>query len=318
MMKTIRVKEGVTLSSIALGESRRGNPDREATAFQVMDRYIELGGTTFDSARAYDDGGADRALGKWLKSRGLRDQVTVVTKGSLCHRENRFLSRLSPEEIECDLNESLAFMGIDCADLHLLHRDDVDIPVEKIVPVLSGLVKAGKARAVGVSNWTVGRIIQANEFALANGYEPLRCCQLLFTLAQTTAAMTGDITHVPMNEIELGWYKETQFPVMGFGAQARGWFAARAAGQEPRESPRKYYDALPENHRRLIRVKKLSEKLGVPLSAVTCAYVRDRGANASVLCSFSSIAQLEEVFQAETIRLSVDQIKYLETGVGTC
>ncbi len=317
-MKKINIAQGLAFTALALGDCKRGVPEHEARAFAVMDRYVELGGDTFDSARTYNDGGADRAMGKWLRSRGLREQVNIVTKGSFYDKADMFRSRLSSAEIEQDLNESLAFMEIDHSDLHLLHRDDVRLPVEPIVDALSGLVKAGKARAVGVSNWTVGRIIEANQYALENGLEPLRCCQLHFSLAQTTAAITGDITHVPMNDIELGWYRESQFPVMGFGAQARGWFAARAAGKEPKESPHKYYDLLPENHRRLIRLTKLSESIGKSLTAITTAYVRDRGANAVVLASFSSTEQLEQAFEANTFRLTVDQIKYLETGVGTC
>ncbi len=317
-MKKIRIAEGLEFTDIALGESKRGDPAREAAAFAVMDRYVELGGDTFDSARLYYDGGSDRALGKWIRSRGLFGKVNIVTKGSHPNKGDMFRSRLSKDEIERDLNESLSFLGVDHSDLHLLHRDDVKTPVDAIVPVLSGLVRAGKTRAVGVSNWTVGRIIEANEFALQNGFEPLRCCQLHFSLAQTTAAITGDITHVPMNEIEFGWYRESRLPVMCFGAQARGWFAARAAGREPSASPLKYYDLLPENRRRLIRLQNLSKSLGKSLSAITTAYVRDRGLNAVALCSFSSVAQLEEAFEAETFRLTAGQCKYLETGAGSC
>lgn len=318
-MKKVRIADGIEFTEIALGDSKRGNEATQAQAFAVMDHYIERGGNTFDSARLYDDGGADRAFGKWLRSRGIaRDAVNFVSKGSHPIRGQMHISRLSKEEIEGDLNESLAFAELEYSDLHLLHRDDIKLPVEEIMPRLDALVKSGKTRAIGVSNWTATRIIEANEFALANGLEPIRCSQILYSLAQSTSATSGDLTHVIMNDVELGWYRDSQLPIMCFGAQARGWFAARAAGQEPKDSPRKFYDRLPENHRRLIRLKKLSEKLGKPMSAITTAYVRDHGINAIVLSSFSSNAQLDEVFEAETFRLTPDQIKYLETGVGTC
>ncbi|MCL1796510.1 MAG: aldo/keto reductase [Clostridia bacterium] len=315
-MRTIRIAEGIEFAAIAMGESRRGQAAHEEEAFRVMDRFFELGGNTFDSARMYDDGGSDRALGKWLKSRGMRNRVNVVTKGNHPALGSMFVSRLSKAEIERDIEESLSYMGIDCSDLHLLHRDDVKKPVEEIVPVLSGLVKAGKTRAVGVSNWSVGRIIQANKFAEANGYEPLRCCQLHYSLAQTTAPITGDITHCPMNEIEFGWYNESQFPVMCFGAQARGWFAVRARGGEPTESPKRFYDILPENYRRLERLRKLSAETGRSMGAILAAYVRDSGLRAVTLCSFSSIAQAEEVMEADAFTLQQNERCYLETGAG--
>ena len=175
-MKRIQIAPGIEMTDIAMGESRRGYPDCEQSAFEVMDRYVELGGNTFDSARLYSDGAADRALGKWIKSRGLRDSLTVVTKGSHPDRKNMFASRLTRRDIEGDLDESLAFMGLAYSDLHLLHRDDVRIPVEEIMPSLDALVRAGKTRAVGVSNWTAARIIEANQFALENvlpGTHPL-------------------------------------------------------------------------------------------------------------------------------------------------
>jgi aryl-alcohol dehydrogenase-like predicted oxidoreductase len=316
-MKQIRISNEVVLSGLALGDCKRGVPAREEGAFRVMDHYWAIGGNTFDSARLYNDGEADRALGKWMHSRGIaRDAIRIVTKGSHPDPKAMFVSRLSPEEITRDLDESLSYLGEEYSDLHLLHRDDVKKPVSEIIPALSALVTAGKTRAIGVSNWTVGRIIEANEFALENGFEPIRCCQLHFSLAQTTPAQTGDITHVPMNDIEMTWYRESQLPIMCFGAQARGWFAARAEGREPTESPKRFYDILPENRRRLIRLQKLSAALGVSMSAVTTAYVRDRGLNAVVLSSFSSIQQLDEALEAEKFALTAAQIAYLETGVG--
>lgn len=318
-MKRIPIKDGLSFSSIALGDSKRGKPEFEEAAFAVMDRYLELGGDTFDSARLYDDGGADRALMKWMRSRGIeRDSIHIVTKGSHPDKGNMFVSRLSKAKIEQDINESLSFMGIDCSDIHFLHRDDVEKPVEEIMPVLDGLVKAGKTRAVGVSNWTVSRIIEANLFALENGLEPIRCCQMHFSLAQSTAHMMKDLTFVPMNDVEFTWYRESQLPLMCFGAQARGWFVTRSCGKEPSPSAKRHYDLLPENHRRLIRLEKLSESIGKSFSAITTAYVRDRGLNAVVLSSFSSVAQLEEAFEANSLRLTNAQIQYLETGVGTC
>ena len=290
-MRTIRLSDQVELSVIAMGDSKRGLPEHEQETFRVMDRYMELGGNTFDSARLYSDGGSDRALGKWMKSRGIRrGDVRIVTKGNHPAPSDMFVSRLSKEEIERDLSESLSFMGIECSDLHMLHRDDVKKPVEEIMPALDGLVKAGKTRAIGVSNWTATRIIEANEFALLNGLEPVRACQMHFSLAQLTAMAAKDLTYCPMNDIEMGWYKESQLPVMCFGAHARGWFAARAAGKTPKEGPADLYGGFPENHRRAIRLQKLAERLHTSIAAVCTAYVRDHGVNAVVLSSFTKIS----------------------------
>ncbi len=302
------------MSEIALGAGKRGAEKDDAVVFEIMDRYVELGGNSFDTARVYGDGASDAGLGRWLKSRGLRDSVTIVSKGSHPDRANMFVPRLSRAEIEQDLNESLRYMGTDHSDLHLLHRDDIKTPVSEIVSSLDALVKAGKTRAVGVSNWTVSRIAEANRFAKENGFAPISCCQMHFSLAQTTAPATGDLTHVPMNDIEFGWYKESRLPVMAFSVQARGWFSVRAAGGTPKDSPTRYYDGFPENFRRLERLQKLAGELGKSLAAVTTAYARDSGINCVPLCAFSSVAQLEESLEALSFMLTPAQARYLETG----
>lgn len=313
-MKFIKVNENVKLSEIALGAGSLGSAEREQICFEIMDKYVEFGGTTFDSARLYSGGNCDIALGKWLASRKIRHSVTIVTKGSHPNTSSMFVSRLSREEIESDLDVSLKAIGIECSDLHILHRDDVSKPVEEIVDSLDALVKAGKTLAVGVSNWTASRIIKANNYAKAAGKTPVTCSQAHFSLALTTAPATGDMTLVPLSETETGWYKESGMPVLAFGPQARGWFVARDKNIEPKPSPKNWYDDLPENHRRLARLQKLSRGTGYNITALTTAYVRDCGMAAVPLCAYSSVEQLTESMGALKFTLTKEQIKYLETG----
>lgn len=313
-MNFIILESGVKFSEIALGAGSLGSAEREENCFKIMDRYVELGGTTFDSARLYSSGNCDFAMGRWLKSRSCRNNVTIITKGSHPDPKSMFVSRLSDEEISRDLDESLAAMGIEYSDIHILHRDDVKKPVEEIVDSLDNLVKSGKTRAVGVSNWTASRIIQANRYAKSSGKTPVTCTQAHFSLAVTTPQSTGDLTHVPLDEIEVNWYKESGQAVLAFGPQARGWFVARAEGRIPKDSPKRYYDDWPENHRRIERLIKLSSEIGYSLSALTTAYVRDSGMNAVPLCAFSSVAQLEDSLSALKFKLSPEQINFLERG----
>ena len=314
IMNFITLESGVKFSEIALGAGGIGPVERDDFYFKLMDRYVELGGTTFDSARIYGGGECDFAIGRWLKSRGCRDNVTVITKGSHPDTKTMFVSRLSDEEISYDIDTSLAAMGIECSDIHILHRDDIRIPAEQIVDSLNKLVTSGKTRSIGVSNWTASRIIQANRYAKEAGKIPVTCTQAHFSLAVTTPQGAGDLTYVPLDEIETAWYKESRQAVLAFSPQARGWFVARANGKVPKESPRRNYDDWPENHRRLQRLMKLSAESGYSLSALTTAYVRDSGMNAVPLCSYSSIEQLEDSLGALKFKLTKEQVDYLERG----
>ncbi|NLG24277.1 MAG: aldo/keto reductase [Clostridiales bacterium] len=312
-MKRIDIA-GIAVSELMLGAGGRGPAERDELSFAIMDRYVELGGNCFDTARLYADGQSDQSLGRWLRSRGLRDRVVVVTKGSHPDPATMHRSRLSPAEIEGDLDQSLAAIGIDRTDFHLLHRDDPKLPVSEIMTALDRLVRSGKARAVGCSNWTIGRIRQANDFAARNGLAPLAVCQLHHSLAITTAAQAGDVTYVPMSDVEYGWYRESNFPIMAFGAQARGYFSRIAAGQELKPDHLRYYEWIPENRRRADRIQALAAQLGVEVSPLAVAYVLRGGLNAVALCAFSSVAQLEQAVAGTAVDLTPEHIRYLEQG----
>lgn len=316
-MKKRIIAGGVHLSEFALGAGRRGPVELDEACFAVMDRYMEYGGNTFDSARVYAGGMADESMGRWIKSRRIdRSSLCLVMKG--CHPDLKtmYIPRLSPAEIAGDLEASLKAAGTDYADLYLLHRDNPHLPVDDIMITLDRLVREGKTRAVGVSNWTIGRIIEANNFAEANGLNKLSLCQIHFSLAVTTAAQTKDVTHVPMSDVEFGWYKESGFPIMGFGPQGRGYFHRKLNGIAMNPGDVRYYDMIPENSRRAERLGKLSGAIGHSPASILMAYSRDNALASVPLAGASTIAQLDDAYDALNYTLTPGQIRYLETGEG--
>ena len=94
---------------------------------------------------------------------GCRDEVVIVTKGGHPDLTN-WQPRLTPEDVEQDLTESLDRLGVDCVDLYLLHRDNEKIPVDELVDMLASHAGAGRVKAVGVSNWTWQRAEEANQY----------------------------------------------------------------------------------------------------------------------------------------------------------
>jgi aryl-alcohol dehydrogenase-like predicted oxidoreductase len=314
-MKKITITDSVTITDITLGAGVLNSPDKD----ELLDRYVALGGNSFDTARVYEDGRSDVLLGQWIKSRRNRQTIVLCTKG--CHPKDpqvMHISRLTPADIRGDLETSLTAIGTDYADLYLLHRDNPRIPVEAIMPALHQLVTEGKALTIGASNWTAGRINEANQFAVKNGLTPFSVSQMHFSLAQTTPALTTDVTHVTMNDIEYGWYLENKFPVMAFSAQAKGFFSQVAKGLPLKELPHKYYGFLPENYHRAERLIKLAAELGTNPSALALAYVRDNPLRTSALCAFSSMAQFEESMDVLRFNLTREQITYLEKGTMWC
>lgn len=311
-MERISITENISITREMIGIEHLGIEASKKECFAFIDKYLEAGGNCIDTARLYNDGETDRVLGGWLRASGQRNNVILCTKGS--HNNPDFSPRLSPANIVEDLEAALRDIGIDHTDIHLLHRDNLSLPVSEIMPVLDQIVKSGKARAVGVSNWTVSRIIEANRFAAENNLTPISASQIQYSLAVTTPAATGDLTHIVMNDVEYGWYRESQLPVLAYSAQARGYFIKLSQGETPRPSVKKYYDNFPENLRRAERIQKLAKQLGCSVAEVCIAYVLCSGLNTSALITVSSLKQLQTAFQAEQVKLTIDQIQYLEHG----
>ena len=109
---------------------------------------------------------SERMLGEWVRRRGIREEMVIIDKGAHTRAGQK---RLTPADITADLHEGLSRLGTDYIDLYLLHRDDPAMGVGPIVEVLNEYLSAGRIRAFGGSNWTAGRIAEANDYAAAHG-----------------------------------------------------------------------------------------------------------------------------------------------------
>src|SRR5918996_498271 len=129
----------LALSSEALGES-----------YELLDEWVAVGGNTIDTAHSYGFaadygfGDSERVLGRWLAERpGVRDRLAIVSKGA---HPNVHRSRVTPEDITCDLRDTVARLG-GPVDLYFLHRDGPSVPVGPLIEVLNEHMRAGRIRA---------------------------------------------------------------------------------------------------------------------------------------------------------------------------
>lgn len=268
-------KHGLDMARIALGTAGFGSAVSRETSFSLMDDYFEAGGNLFDTARVYADwlegghGASERTLGEWIAARGLRDRVLISTKGAHPPMGNLHASRVSREAIEYDIEESLRTLGTDYVDIYFLHRDDESVPVSDIMPTLDALVRAGKVRLLGASNWTARRIAEANAFARENGLAPFVFSQIMYSYARINAERFEDDTQVMMNDTEYEAYRDGELTVMAFSSQGQGFFSRAAeVGIEnlPPTFRAKYDNA--DNRARLARLKQLSAETGVSPTAL--------------------------------------------------
>ena len=307
----------VRVPALTFGTADFNRHDNDEIYFQYLDKYKELGGWCIDTARVYCDwleNGHDVSegvIGRWLKSRGCRDEIVIATKGGHPAMGHMDVNRLDRESLIYDLNESLKCLGVDYIDIYFLHRDDPQVPVSEIMPVLNDFYKSGKIHFIGVSNWTTERIEQANKFAAENGMEPIRISQIRYSLAHASVDTFGDKTLVCMDTKEFKWYKEHNFPVMAFSPQAKGFFAKLAKGDSANNLPEGQY-ASTANLAKLARVKKLSEKTGNSPAVIPIGYLNSQPFFVSSVFAISKMWQLEEDMSAQDLRYDEKTVAYLE------
>ena len=305
----------VKINKFVLGAGRLGDKKTKKECFNILDRYLDLCYNTLDVARSYENGQAEEFLGEYLKNKN-REDVILISKGGFPKDKTKMhLPRLSKEELQSDLDASLKALNTDYIDIYFLHRDDVLKSPEELIVTANEFIKQGKVKEIGASNWTAGRIETANNYALKNNLQPFTVSQINYSLAQTTPALTGDITHVVMNDIEYAWYKETQFPLIAYSVQAKGFFSKQITGEILKPSGQKSYLPLKENFRRFDRINQLAKEKNESIPALLMSYVLSKGLNASVIGGFSTVEQLNDAEKGINIKLAEKEINFLEKGI---
>ncbi len=145
----------------------------ERRSFEVLDAYFHAGGNFIDTADVYGRRGpagageSERIIGRWIASRGNRDQLVIATKvGMLADRPG-----LAPETITTALEDSLGRLGVETIDLYYAHSDDLDTPLTKTLGAFERLRQAGKIRHAAASNYDAARLQEALTVAASDGLE---------------------------------------------------------------------------------------------------------------------------------------------------
>jgi len=159
-------RSGLDIAPVVFGGNVFGWSVDQARANTLLDRFVDLGFNAIDTANSYPrwvpnalDGESEIIIGKWLKTSGKRDRVLIFTKvGSEISADRKGLSR---RHIVAECEGSLKRLGIETIDLYQSHRDDISTPMEETLQAYADLIREGKVRAIGASNFTAERLKQA-------------------------------------------------------------------------------------------------------------------------------------------------------------
>lgn len=282
---------------IVLGSDYYGGGISEETAFSNLDEYIKLGGNIVDTARIYGGGESERVIGKYIASRGLKNKLVISTKAAhppIGHMERH---RLSLCDIESDVDKSLALLGVERIDILWLHRDNVSVPVESIADAVNTLIKKGKVRSWGVSNWTGSRIKKLNEYAEENGKVPALGGQIQWALARCAEY---DKTLVAMNAKEYAFYSENKMPVFAYASQAKGFFEKYRQNCLSKKACERYLSE--ENVQTYKLLEKVSAQSGFSLTALGLAYlIKQKNFDTFPIIGCSKTEYVTKAFEALSV-----------------
>jgi aryl-alcohol dehydrogenase-like predicted oxidoreductase len=286
-------------------------------SFKLLDDVLSLGGTTFDTAHGYGQGDSERTLGQWLRARGARDQVVIITKGAHHNQDRR---RVTPFDITSDLHDSLARLQVEVIDLYLLHRDDPSQAVEPIIDILNEHQAAGRIRAFGASNWAHERVRAANAYAAANGLTGFAVSSPNFSLAEQIKEPWPECVSIsgPAGAAARAYYREIGMPLLAWSSLAGGFFSGRFT-RDNLDSFTEYLDKLcvdsycyEDNFRRLDRARRLAERRGLTLPRIALAYVLSQPLDIYALVGCRSKAEFAENIAALDVTLTPQEMAWLD------
>jgi len=291
---------GFPVSRLILGcDNQRNMPQAAA----IFDDFFERGGNAFDTAHIYNDGKQERLLGRWLTQRGVRPEAAVIVKGA-------HTPFCTPEFLDAQLRESLDRLGTDYADIYLMHRDNMDIPVGEFVEVLNAHHRAGRIRAFGGSNWTLPRLREAEAYAAAKGLQKFNCVSNNFSLARMVSPVWAGCISATSPEFK-EWLAAAGVSLLAWSSQARGFFTDRAHPEkhEDAELVRCWYSE--DNFQRRGRAIELARGKGVEPINIALAYVLSQPFEAFALVGPRQISETVSTFGGLAVTLTPEEMAWL-------
>ncbi|MFB2566636.1 aldo/keto reductase [Rhizobium sp. IMFF44] len=277
-----------------------------AAASLTLDAFYEAGGNAFDTAYVYGGGKTESIFGDWHTSRNVpREEIVLIGKGAhspLCY----------PDVIAKQLDQSLNRLKTDYVDIYFMHRDNTDVPVGEFVDAMDAEVKAGRIRGIfGGSNWTRARFDEAIAYAEKNGKAAPAALSNNFSLAEMLDPIWAGCVAASDDEWK-AWLNAKQIPNFAWSSQGRGFFTDRA-GRDKRDDEelvRVWYSD--RNFGRRDRAIELAQKLGRNPIHIALAYVVAQPFPVIPLIGPRTVAELEDSLSALDIKLTPEQVKWLE------
>ena len=305
-------RSGLDVPPICFGCNIFGWTVDEAASFRILDELVDRGLTFLDTADVYSrwaeghvGGESETIIGRWMKARGTRARVTLATKVGMDMGEGRVGLRAGyiAEAVEASLKR----LQTDVVDLYQSHKDDPDTPQEETLQAYDRLVKAGKVRAIGASNFSAARLAEALDLSEAEGLPRYESLQPLYNLSDRDgyeaelAALCGErgVGVINYSSLASGFLSGKYRSEADFGKSKRG----------PRSIP-KYMNARGE--RILAGLDAVAAETGSTPPTVALAWLLAKPTVTAPIASATTSEQIAALVAAVDLKLTAAQVFALD------
>ena len=299
-----------TVSRLCLGTMLMGDKTPVEESHRMLDRYLEAGGNFIDTADTYSDGGSETTLAPWLARR--RDDVVLATKCRFPVSDPGG-EGLAPERIAQACDASLRRLGVDEIDLYQVHAPDPDVPLEETLAALDALVRAGKVRALGVSNFPAWLLAWAVALQDREGWSPFVSLQPQYSLVERSI------------EVEiLPFCRAAGLGVIPWGPLGAGFLTGKyARDTDPPEGSRmaeagdeieeaRHRRAIERNFRVVDEAEAIAGAKGATISQVALAWLLGVDGVTAPIVGPRTFEQLEDLLGAVDVELTPEERGRLE------
>jgi aryl-alcohol dehydrogenase-like predicted oxidoreductase len=306
-------RSGLKVSPVCLGGNVFGWTADQQASFAVLDEFVGSGGNFIDTADVYSTwaeghqgGESETVLGQWLKSRGNRDKVILATKVGSDMGQGR--KGLKPAYIVQAVEDSLKRLQTDYIDLYQSHRDDPETPQEDALEAYGKLIKAGKVRAIGASNFTPERLAAALALSAKHGLPRYESLQPEYNLYERAGYEDA---------LEPLCVKE-KIGVIGYFGLCSGFLTGKYRseadlGKSPRgEDMTQYFNE--RGFRILKGLDQVAAESGSTPAQVAVAWLIARPSVTAPIVSATKVEQCRDLVKAMTLKLSAAQIETLNAA----
>ena len=300
---------GLSVAPLALGGNVFDWTADETASFAILDAFVAAGGTMVDTADVYSawapghsGGESERLIGRWLKrDPANRAKVQIATKVG-------FFEGLAPEVVARACDASLERLGIETIDLYYQHKDDEKVPLAESLGAMDSLVRAGKVRAIGLSQFTAPRVDEAMEAARSNGLTPPSALQTWYNLVERERF-----------EAELrGAALRHGLAVFPFYSLANGFLTGKYRRKDDLDKSvrglRNVEYLEGKGMEVLAALDEVAAETGAALATVTLAWTMAQPTIAAALASATSLEQLAELTAALDLTLTPEQLARLDAA----